>query len=320
MHPDLPDIVKTIRKMGVKTIMATNGLRLAEDSRYAGILKKCGLHKVNLQLDAFDKTVHQQMRGNTLVDEKIRAAGNVVAAGLRLGIITTVTELNLQELGQIAEFGLSLAPTLSTIVFQTATTAGRFTLPENTLVDRERIIQRLLDSGVLPDATMDDVWPLPSYQPWGMRVHPDCGVNMMLTVDGGKHELLPRILDLDALYGRMGRNTMRPHWIARNLAPLYYVLSTARPGKRIHLMKHLAGFLLGSKRRGMVIIGIGSVLTEQFFDQQRISSCATSELTKDGPISLCVHYSPMQNRCCQTAEPNLFRWARESARQTKGET
>ena len=184
LHPDLPNIVRELRRRGLRVLIATNGQRFAESPKYVRLLKKRGLWKVNLQLDTLDESVHEELRGNRLVELKIRAARNVIAAGLRLGTITTVTTLNLPEVGHIVEFGLSLEPAPMSMVFQAASTAGRYSLPGNTVVDREQIIDELLRCQALREITLNDVWPLPSYRPWALRVHPDCAANIILLRDG----------------------------------------------------------------------------------------------------------------------------------------
>jgi pyruvate-formate lyase-activating enzyme len=268
LHPELPRIVEAIAGMRLRPIIASNGLRLAEDPAYVRTLKESGLWKVNLQLDTFDPATHQAMRGNALVEAKVRAAASVVAAGLRLGTFTTVTSLNLGDVPKIVPFVLSLSQPITTIIFQPASTAGRFALPESTVVDRDRIIRTLLDSGEVGGATLDDVWPLPRFRPWGMRVHPDCGANLLLVIDRGRLRPLSRVIDIERLYARMGRNEMPPRWAARNLVPSGYLLASARPGERCSLLRCLWGLFSGSKQYGVVVLGIASVLTETFWNQQ----------------------------------------------------
>ncbi len=301
LHPDLPHIVRQLRRIGLRVLIATNGQRLAESPEYARLLKRCGLWKVNLQLDTRDESVHEKMRGNRMVEAKIQAARNVVAAGLRLGTITTVTTLNLPEVGHIVKFGLSLAPALTSIVFQAASTAGRYSLPENTVVDREQIIDELLRCEALHGTTLDDVWPLPSYRPWGLRVHPDCAANIVLLRDGSQVRPLTHVVDVDKLYRKLGQNAMSANWVARNLVPVAYTLSAIRRGKAMLLLRSLMGFLGKTRRSGVVLIGVGSFLSESFWDERRIADCATVEWTDAGPVSPCVYHSPMKGRLGQLA-------------------
>ena len=296
LHPDLPAVVRELRKSGLRVLIATNGLRLAESLEYVRLLKKSGLWKVNLQFDTLDESIHEQLRGNRRVDAKIQAAHNVIAAGLRLGTITTVNTLNLADVRRIVEFGLSLELSSLSMVFQAASTAGRYGLPEDTLVDREQIIAELLQCEALAGVDLSDVWPLPSYRPWSLRVHPDCAANLVLLRDGARVCPLTHAVNVERLYRKLSANSMRPSWIARNLVPLAYILSTVRRGKVALLLKSLSGFLGNSRRSGITIIGVGSFLSDMFWDEARIADCATVEWTDGGPVSPCVNYSKWKGR------------------------
>ncbi|NQU24641.1 MAG: radical SAM protein [Candidatus Nealsonbacteria bacterium] len=299
LHPDLPRIVRRLRRMGLRVLIATNGQRLAESPEYARFLKRCGLWKVNLQLDTLDESVHEKLRGNRLVEAKVRAVRNVVAARLRLGTITAVTTLNLPDVGRIVKFGLSLTPAPMSIVFQAASTAGRYSLAENTVVDREQIIGELLRCENLHGTTLDDVWPLPSYRPWALRVHPDCAANIVLLRDGPRVTPLTRAVDVDKLYRKLGQNAMSANWITRNLVPAAYAVAAIRYGNAMPLLKSMMGLLAKARRSGIVLIGVGSFLSEAFWDERRIADCATVEWTDTGPVSPCVYYSPMKSHLGQ---------------------
>lgn len=291
IHPELPLIIKKIRALGLHITMASNGFCLGTNKDYAKILKHSGLSKVLLQFDTFNEDVHQKLRGNKFINEKIQAAKNIVNAGLRLGIVTTVNNLNIDEVDSILEFGLSFVPKLSTIVFQTASPVGRYLLPDDSIVDREQIIKKLLNSEILQNITIDHIWPLPVFRPWGLNLHPDCAVNIILGIDNKNKTMTPLndFLDIERVYRCMNQNKMKPHWWARNIVPLYYILTATRRGKRIVLLRHLKGLLLGGKREGAVIIGIGGHLLVDFQDEQRLARCANSQLTSSGFISPCIY-------------------------------
>ena len=67
------------------------------------------------------------------------------------------------------------------------------------------------------------------------------------------------------------------------------------------LLKSLMGFVGKARRSGVVLIGVGSFLSEAFWDERRIADCATAEWTDAGPVSPCVYYSPMKGRLGQLA-------------------
>jgi organic radical activating enzyme len=295
LHPQLPELIRLIRRLGLHVYLVSNGLRLGTETALAATLRRAGLSKVKLQLDSFVPEIHRRLRGNAWIQEKKAAARNIVAAGLRLGTITTVTKMNLPEIGDIIRFGLSMAPQLNVMVFQAAAPAGRFELDRGQLVDKEVILRQVLASGALPDATLDDVWPLPRVEPWGMRVHPDCGVNLLMLWSRGKLQPAREFMDLPALHQKLDGLGGRTDWWTRNLSPLKRILGSTRPGRRVRMVRGLAGFLFGGRQHSMVVVGVGAFCRHDFFDMRRLAGCATVELTAGGPVSPCECHAHPQS-------------------------
>ncbi len=291
MHPQLLEIVRAVSATGSKVFLITNGWRLGTEAGLAPALRAAGLSKVDLQFDTLEPDIHRQLRGNTLIDEKIRAAKNVLSSSIRLGTVTTVTRLNLAEVDRLIAFGLSLGSGLKTIMFQAAAPVGRFELSREHLVDKEQVVEQILAGAALPGPTLEDVWPFPNVEPWGMRVHPDCGVSLVLFRDAqGGLRLAREWIDLarlnDALHG-LGRRT---HWWARSFGPLRCLLQSTRRGHRLAVLRNLAGFLRGGETNGAVLIGVSSFCSPDFIDQMRLDGCATSELKAGCAVSPCAWY------------------------------
>jgi pyruvate-formate lyase-activating enzyme len=291
LHPDLPRIVRGVRGLGHRVQLVTNGLRIAQQPELARELKAAGLFKISLQLDSLNEVTHRRQRGNSFVAEKHLAAQAITGSGLRLGTVTTVTTLNLDEIDTILEFGLRHAPRLVSMVFQAAAPAGRFELGRETLVDKEQILTRVLGSPRLGGASLDDVWPLPHFEPWGLRVHPECGVNLIGAVRGKEFVPVSRFLDSERFQERMHRTPARRGWASRNLTPLRHLVASTRAGTRLGLLRDVAGFLVGRGGRSVVLIGVGGFCVEGFIDARRIAGCANAELTQQGPVSPCLWYS-----------------------------
>jgi pyruvate-formate lyase-activating enzyme len=290
-HPDLLAIVRSVGTTGAKVFMITNGWRLGTEPGLAPALRAAGLSKVDLQFDTLNPAIHQQLRGNTLIEEKIRAAKNTLSAGIRLGTVTTVTQLNLPEVERLIAFGLSLGPGVKTIMLQTAAPVGRFELSREHLVDKEQIVRQVLACAALPGPTLEDVWPFPHVEPWGMRVHPDCAVSLILFRDarGGLH-FAREWVDLECLTKRLHTLGRKTHWWARNIAPLRCLLQSTRAGRRMAVVRNLADFLRGGERSGALLIGISSFCSPHFIDEMRLDGCATSELRGLGAVSPCAYY------------------------------
>lgn len=288
LHPELPVLIRRARGLGLRVFLVSNGLRFAHEPGLARVLKRAGLSRVSMQFDTLDPETLRRLRGIDDVEAKCRAARNVVAAGLRLGLIATVTKHSLPALGDVIEFGLSLGPALGSITLQAATSTGRFDVGADSTVDKEQIVEQVLRA---TGATADDVWPLPVFAPWGLSLHPDCGVNLIVLTDRERRGWLRECVDVPALHRRLACSNGDRHWAARNLRPLRHVLATARPGQRGRLLGHLTGFVTGRGRRGMTIIGIGAFCQREFLDESRLAGCAADELTANGGVSPCLVYS-----------------------------
>lgn len=290
MHPDLLTIVKAINDLGIPVVLVTNGFLLGQDPDLAKHLKNAGVRKVSLQIDTFNEETHRKIRGNTYIKEKIQAVKNLRAANLRLGLICTVTSLNLSEVGAIVKWGISLTPQIRTIVFQVAAKTGRYEFKEDLLITREHIIKHIVQSNLVPDMTYNSFWPLPLFRPWNLYIHPDCGVNAYVLVKKRSFKLLDKMTDIQNLFQKMQKNTMKSNWISRNIIPLYYLLSSTRPRNWLELLETLKGFLTGKGNKTIVIIGAGSFINSGFYDQQRIMRCASAVITDKGFVSPCIYY------------------------------
>jgi pyruvate-formate lyase-activating enzyme len=291
LHPELLTLVQRARALRLRVQLVTNGLRFTEEPGLARALKRAGLFRVSLQFDTLNPQTLRLLRGTDDVEAKTRAARNIVAAGLRLGTITTVTRHNLPELGDIISFGLSLAPAITTITLQAAAPVGRFDLGLDATVDKEQILAAVLAAKSLPGVSLDDVWPLPRFAPWGLMLHPDCGVNLIVLTNGNRLHWLRECVDVPALHRRLGASDGNRSWMARNLRPLWHLLGATRAGQRGRLSAHLTGFVTGRGRRSIVIIGVGGFCHRGFLDKARLAGCATDELTATGGVSPCLVYS-----------------------------
>ena len=290
LHPDIGEIVRRGRSIGLRMFVVTNGVAFADDAGLAGRLRAAGLSKVLLQWDAMDGALIKLMRGIDLLAEKERAAQSIVAAGLRLSMVATITRHNLNQVGPLAAKALSMGPAVVSLTLQAACLAGRFDLGGDATVHKEEILTAVWSAPGLAGAGRDEVWPLPRFAPWGLDLHPDCGCNMIALHSPGEISWLGGCLDLPQLHRRMAAASPGRAWWRRNLVPLGHLLAAARPGKRATLLRHLRGFLTGRGTHGMLVIGMGAFCERGFLDQARLDGCATSELTSDGPVSPCLRY------------------------------
>lgn len=289
-HPGLASLVRAVSRLGVRVAIPTNGLRLGREPGLAARLKAAGLHKVSVQLDTFDPAVHRAMRGNEHLPEKLRAVERCQEVGLRLGLVCTVTHLNLGEVADVLEYGLGLTPALFTVAFQVATPSGRHDLPEGPEVDREAVLERLLERAEVPGLGQEHLWPLPRFRPWGLHIHPDCGANLYLLTHGPRRRVLDELLDTGAFFGDLGRSGLGQSFAEKNLVPLAHALRRTPPARWPELLGHLRGFATGRGERGLVIVGVGGFCREDFYDLERVEHCPTTINSPDGPVSPCLRF------------------------------
>lgn len=293
LHPELTTVIRRIKKCGLRTLLITNGF-LLKDLEYVRSLKKSGLYAAHIQFDTFDPDLHERMRGNRYIPEKIQAFENARAVGLKLSISTTVTNDNIHEVGKILEFSLTFSPQLFQVVFQAATEAGRYDLPSYEPIDREQIIHSLIDSNVIPGLTPQNCWPIPTCHPLQIGVHPDCGAFLYLAVHDGKAEALDRYVNIANVYKRLQENRGNPNRFNRLVVPLYYLLRETRSGQRMKFLKMLRGYGSSGRKEGLVTVLMGAFLGRDYQDVERLKGCGSCYVTTRGRISPCIYYRPDQ--------------------------
>jgi len=141
-HPQIIDIIKLARTKVKYVFLNTNGLRLAEDEKFAEELGQFhGGFEIYLQFDGFEGKTHERLRGRDLSEIKKKAIANLAKYKVPVTLVTTVAKgVNDGELGRIVEFGIN-AGNIRGINFQPVALWGRL---EN--VDKK---ERLTITGII---------------------------------------------------------------------------------------------------------------------------------------------------------------------------
>jgi uncharacterized radical SAM superfamily Fe-S cluster-containing enzyme len=128
LRDDLPQIVDLACRLGFDHIQInTNGIRIAEDARYARSLKDAGTTDFFLQFDGLTNEVYSRIRGAELLSAKLQAVER--CAELKVGVIlvpTLVRNINEDQIGQMIQFAKKWIPTVKGVHFQPMTYLGRF--------------------------------------------------------------------------------------------------------------------------------------------------------------------------------------------------
>lgn len=111
LYPDLADLVRGIRGMGIdKVRLTTNGFLL---ERMAPALKEAGLEALNVSLDAVDEDVFQRMSRRHSVARIIQGIDAAVGAGLRVKINSVMMKgMNDSQLLPLLELAFSRGLTI----------------------------------------------------------------------------------------------------------------------------------------------------------------------------------------------------------------
>ena len=127
LHPDIISIIKLAKAKKFKYVMLnTNGIRIAEDEAFAKELRQfVGGFEIYLQFDGFKESTYLSLRGESLLEKKLKAVDNLARYNVPTTLVSTISNgINDEEVGQIFAFGLK-QPYVRGINFQPAAFFGR---------------------------------------------------------------------------------------------------------------------------------------------------------------------------------------------------
>ncbi len=279
LHPDLVEIVRRIRtEAGLKTILATNGLRPAREPELLERLHAAGLGQLALQFDTLDESTLRTIRGHARLADKIAVARRCGDLGLELGLVCTVCPENLAELPDLVRWAMALPRRPKYLALQAMTPVGRHT-ERPAPMTREVVIRSLTEA--MPELEIDHFWPVPPLPGLGIYVHPDCCSNAYLVRNGEKLETVNRFLDM----GRMIQRLSAMKTDAR-LPLLRALLAGIRWSRLPWNLPALPAF-----RHGLMILGVGDFHQPGFLNMDCLDRCATGVVTDDAIVPACRHYA-----------------------------
>jgi uncharacterized radical SAM superfamily Fe-S cluster-containing enzyme len=191
IHPQLMEIVEYAYRQPIDIIMInTNGIRLANDDpmleRLAEYRERLEIY---LQFDGFDDRVNTELRGEPLVETKLRAVEKLGRHRLRCTLVCTLQPgVNDDQVGRLVQYAIE-RPWITGVSFQPATYSGRHVLPEQiesriTFPDVIEALVAQCDGLFEPD----DFMPLPC-------AHPNCHSLAYLYRHNGHATPLTRFID-----------------------------------------------------------------------------------------------------------------------------
>jgi len=192
IHPEFVRVLDYACSLPIDVVMVnTNGLRLAHDPALVGALAAQGKRvEVYFQLDGFTEATSTRLRGESLVETKLRALEALGRAGVRVTLVMTLQGgVNEHEIGDVVKFGLERR-WVTGVSLQPATYSGRFALPDDlerrvTFPDVIRAVAGQT-GGIFRE---DDFLPLPC-------AHPNChSLTYAFRPEGGPVVPLTRFID-----------------------------------------------------------------------------------------------------------------------------
>lgn len=288
-HPRILDILAILsQEHGLRVSMLTNGVKLGTQPDFAAHAKRAGMKKACISFDSFDREISVVMRGRAdLVDIKLRAVSNCIAAGLQVSLVTTASRLNLQEIPKIVDFVIRHARWVPMYEIQCYQAAGRI-VPGLESVDREEVVKEIVASGVVPGLTLDDFRVSPPVPAAGYCIHPDCGAGLFWLVRDGKAVPLNHCFRFDEFLDRLYRMKQGPRWM-KWLRLL--LLGVRYFGWRFpRLMAGWTGRSIGGDEH-LQLLSISGLMTPDRLDGHRFGHCPNGVFTKDGLFqSACYYY------------------------------
>ena len=108
IHPDFLEIFRYACEQPIDIVMInTNGVRLARDKQFARQLATWKHRaEIYLQMDGFEEQGSEVLRGESLVETKLRTIEVLGEAGLRTMLVCTLQPgVNDHEMGHLVQFG-----------------------------------------------------------------------------------------------------------------------------------------------------------------------------------------------------------------------
>ena len=302
IHPQILDMVQAAKDRGIGQVMInTNGVRIANDDRFLERLAELK-PSIYFQFDGLEDETYRAIRGEDLLETKMRALDRLAAVGLDVALVAAVERgINDHEVGAVLKFGLS-HPAVRGVVFQPVTHVGRHVafdpMQRITIPD---VIHGIVDQteGLF---TLKDFVPVPC-------CFPTCQVNSYALTNGDEVIPLPRMLDVDSYLDYI-TNRALPRVpsatdIQSALEGLWSASAVAGAEKTARLLREACGggngscdipFSLGESlgqlKKYVFQIAIKDFLDPYTFNVKQVMKCCVAMLVPDGrAIPFCAYNS-----------------------------
>ncbi len=309
---DMPEIINAAHKLKFMTILATNGVRLAENPQLAERLKKSGLNIVYLQFDSFHDDFYKQVRGQALFDYKLKALDVCRKYDMEVILVNTLMKsLNDEEVGDIIRFAAKNTDIVRGLIFQPIAFTGRAT--ENRFREnfREWHFAEDVEKQTHGEIKSTDLYPMSvmtspikimrkfMQKPWPLfSCSPQCGiVNWVFVSKDGKMFPINRFVNFDRFFRHIrktaetaeskGKISLLSSLFMASMLSMNMFLVTKEVGMltlmnsimRMHLSPSYQS--LGKIRRKIFLLGCMAFMDSYNFDVNRVRRCVVHYITPD---------------------------------------
>lgn len=312
LRKDLHEIVQMAHKLGFMTILATNGIKIAENPEIAHKLKKNGLKIVYLQFDGLNDVAYQKMRGRDLLKDKLRIIEICRKYDIEIILVPTlIRDVNSNEVGDIIKFAAKNSDIIRGVVFQPIAFTGRASF--NPLRDKwtdwkfaEEVEQQtngeIQETDLLPVSIMSPPIKIMKRfmeKPWPLfSCSPHCGIVNWIYVSKNFHPIpINHFLDFEGFFERLvklshsieekSKATIALSLLLAAVTSLNWklvhreigVLKVLKTILRMHVSPSYAS--LGDLRRRIFLLGNMAFMDRYNFDINRARRCVIHFVTPD---------------------------------------
>ncbi|MDY6966141.1 MAG: radical SAM protein [Halobacteriota archaeon] len=215
VYPRFFDVVKKANELGFPQVqVATNGIKIAKDPKYAQKMVDAGMHTVYLQFDGLRDEDYIEARGRPLLDIKMKAIENLRNTNPKplatVLVPTVVNGLNDDQVGEIVKFAIDNVDVIRAVNFQPVSFTGRisqedrlkqrFTLPDlaDRLIKQTDFLEKEDFYPVPCVASISDLAYLIDGKPKvTFSAHPHCGIATYIFVVDGEVIPITRFIDIE---------------------------------------------------------------------------------------------------------------------------
>lgn len=313
VREDLPEICELAHKKGFSRVMiATNGLRLAQDPNYHAVLGKAKVALIYLQFDGLTAEPYKKLRGRDLLEIKMKVVENARKAGTypRIALVPTVAKgVNDDQLGDIVKFALDNIDVIKVVDFQPISFFGK---TEGTELLKNRItsgdVINKLVSQLDNKIKTDDFFPavmgsaITEYMKMFQNSknipefgnHPLCNTLAFLIKNNNGFSALTKAFNFDEIH-KFLTNSRKRGIKQLKISMFFSLFKVVKPGflklayPMIKILKEAVTKDFGHamskfEDENVMVIDIDHFADEHNFDSSKVEKCCVYYSTTDGKI------------------------------------